>query len=145
MTEFRQADYRNTLMGRLSYGCDLLEELTDIAKKNGVTLARIEAIGAVQKARIAYYEQKTKGYQFLSFDYPLELLRLSGNISLKNEIPFVHAHITLSDGSGKSLGGHLASGTIVFSCEFIIDVYDGPALTRGLDQQTGLHLWFPSK
>jgi uncharacterized protein len=145
MTEFRQADYRNTLMGRLSYGCDLFEELTDIAKKNSVTLARIEAIGAVQNARIAYYEQKTQTYQFLSFDYPLELLRLSGNISLKDEIPFVHAHITLSDGSGKSLGGHLASGTIVFSCEFIIDVYDGPDFHRGFDKQTGLQLWFPSE
>ncbi|HEX2974431.1 MAG TPA: PPC domain-containing DNA-binding protein [Bacteroidales bacterium] len=141
MTAFEQAKYRNTLMGRLSYGCDLLEELTNIAVKNQIALARVEAIGAVQKAVIAYYDQKTLTYQSLSFDYPLELIKLSGNISLKDGNPFVHAHVTLSDESGKSLGGHLASGTIVFSCEFSIDVYDGPALTRGLDQQTGLQLW----
>ncbi|HEX2965908.1 MAG TPA: DUF296 domain-containing protein [Syntrophorhabdaceae bacterium] len=142
MTKFNQVEYRSSLIGKLPYGCDLLEELTHIATEKSITLARIEAIGAVQKARIAYYEQETQTYQPLSFDYPLELLKLSGNISLKDGIPFVHAHITLSDASGKSLGGHLASGTIVFSCEFIIDIFDGPELNRGFDPRTGLQLWF---
>lgn len=145
MTEFKQIKYRDALMGKLSYGCDLLEELTDIARKSGITLARVEAIGAVQKARIAFYNQKTQTYQFLSFDYPLEITKLSGNISLKGGNPFMHAHITLSDESGKSYGGHLASGTIVFSCEFLMDAFDSPDFHRGFDKQTGLYLWFPSE
>jgi uncharacterized protein len=144
MTEFKQIDSQNTFMGRFGYGCDLLEELTRVATSNGVKLGRVEAIGAVQQAKIAFYNQATQTYQVLSLDHPLEITTLSGNISLKDGNPFVHAHITLSDESGKSYGGHLLTGTIVFSCEFIVEAFDGPVFDRGFDKETGLRLWFTS-
>ncbi|MBW1828134.1 MAG: DNA-binding protein, partial [Deltaproteobacteria bacterium] len=49
------------------------------------------------------------------------------------------------DSTGKAFGGHLASGTIVFACEFILEALDGPAFTRGLDEVTGLPLWTMSE
>ncbi len=141
MTEFRPVRAGNIFMGKLSHGCDLLEELTRICREKGIRLGRIEAIGAVQKARIGFYDQKNKVYDYLIFDQPLELAKLAGNISLKDGNPFVHAHVTLADEAGKSYGGHLATGTIVFACEFIIEVFEGPAFDRGLDEETGLQLW----
>jgi predicted DNA-binding protein with PD1-like motif len=141
MTEFISVAAKEIIMGKLSHGCDLLEELTNIAIKRGVKLGRIEAIGAVKKAHIGFYHQDIQEYHFKSFDQPLEITKLVGNISLKDDQPFVHAHITLADDSGKSFGGHLAPGTIVFACEFILEIFDGPALNRSLDQETGLLLW----
>jgi uncharacterized protein len=141
MTECKQVKSRDIFMGKLTYGFDLLEELTNLVKELGVGLGRIEAIGAVQKARIGFYNQETQVYQFSSFDQPMEITNLVGNISLKDGNPFVHAHITLSDSSGKSYGGHLATGTIVFACEFILQVFDGPAFNRLFDDKTGLSLW----
>jgi len=141
MTEFKPVKSREILMGKLSHNCDLLEEFTNLATKLGVGLGRIEAIGAVQKARIGFYDQKTRIYRFSSFDQPMEITKLVGNISLKDGNPFVHAHITLSDASGKSFGGHLASGTIVFACEFILHIFDGPVFNRCFDEGTGLSLW----
>lgn len=141
MTEFKPVKSRDIFMGKLGYGCDLLEEFTNIVTKLGVGLGRIEAIGAVQKARIGFYNQETRIYQFSCFDEPMEIVKLVGNISLKEGEPFVHAHITLSDSSGKSYGGHLATGTIVFACEFILQVFDGPVFNRGFDNETGLTLW----
>ncbi|MFA5321330.1 MAG: PPC domain-containing DNA-binding protein [Smithella sp.] len=141
MTEFAPVSSRQIFMGKLSYGCDLLEELTKLAVEHDVRLGRIEAIGAVQKARIGFYNQETRQYRFSAFDHPLEITKLIGNISLKDGSPFVHAHITLSDASGQSYGGHLATGTIVFACEFLLEAFDGPVFNRCLDEETGLPLW----
>lgn len=140
-TSFHTLRPGEKLMGRLDFGCDLLEELNRLATESGVRLGRIEAIGAVQKARIGYYDQKARVYQFVDFDKGLEIVQLIGNISLKDAKPFVHAHITLADDAGKALGGHLAPGTIVFACEFVIEVLEGPEFKRSLDEQTGLPLW----
>ena len=141
MTEFKRVRSRDIVMGKLSCGCDLLEELTNISTERDVKLGRIEAIGAVQKARIGFYNQETRIYQFIALDHPLEITNLIGNISLKDGNPFVHAHITLSDESGKSYGGHLAPGTVIFACEFILEAFDGPAYNRCFDEETGLPLW----
>lgn len=128
-------------MGKLSYGSDLLEELTGICKKENITLGRVEALGAVQKARLAYYDQDNKEYQFFTLDKHLEILKLIGNISLKDGEPIVHAHVTLADNEGKAFGGHLAQGTVIFACEVIVEVFEGEKLERGLDEETGLPLW----
>jgi hypothetical protein len=50
MTEFKPVNSREIFLGKLGYGCDLLEELTKVSAECGVRLGRIEAIGAVQKA-----------------------------------------------------------------------------------------------
>ena len=141
MTAFKPVNFRELIVGKLSCGCDLLEELTNLCIERDIRLGRIGALGAVQKARIGFYNQENRMYQFCSLDYPLEITNLMGNISIKDGSPFVHAHITLSDESGKSYGGHLAPGTIVFACEFSLEVFDGPPFNRSLDEETGLPLW----
>jgi len=128
-------------MGKLAHGADLLEELTGICIREEIRLGRIEAFGAVQNARLGFYHQKTRKYQSLALDRPLEITKLIGNISLKEGKPMVHAHITLADKEGFAYGGHLMPGTIIFACEFILQVFAGPIFQRGLDLETGLPLW----
>jgi len=128
-------------MGKLDYGSDLLEEITHICIKENINLARIEALGAVQKACIGYYDQTAREYRFIDLDEHLEITNLVGNISLKDGNPIAHAHITFADETGRAFGGHLAPGTIVFACELILEALDGPAFTRSLDEVTGLPLW----
>lgn len=128
-------------MGKLSCGCDLLQELTDVCVKGNIKLGRVEAIGAVRKACIGFYNQENRTYQFSSIDCTLEIAQLIGNVSLKDGKPFVHAHITLADEKGKSYAGHLAPGTVVFACEFVIESFDGPGFERVPDEETGLPLW----
>ncbi|MEE9167742.1 MAG: PPC domain-containing DNA-binding protein [Candidatus Neomarinimicrobiota bacterium] len=132
---------RALFMGKLSQGCDLLEEISDICRKEKVQIGRMEALGAVQRARLAFYNQETHEYEFLMVDQSLEITKLVGNVSLKDGKPFVHAHITLADETGKTYGGHLAPGTVVFACELILESFEGPVFERGLDAQTGLPLW----
>ncbi len=133
------------LMGRLPHGSDLLDSLNQLCADTKVTLGRIEAIGAVQEARLQYYDQSKKQYQELRVKRPLEIVSLIGNVSLKENQPMVHAHICLADDEGNAFGGHLAPGTIVFACEFTLTRLDGPALEREQDTQTGLPLWKEEK
>ncbi|MFO8111195.1 MAG: DNA-binding protein [Desulfosalsimonadaceae bacterium] len=129
------------VMGRLDHGADLLEEITEICRKEGIRMGRVAAIGAVSGARLGFYNQETREYRFFSIDQPLEILNLAGNISIKDGEPMVHAHVVLGDKDGKAFGGHLAPGTTVFACECIIGVLEGPVLERKLDSETGLPLW----
>lgn len=141
MAAIKEVINSDIIIGKLSYGSDLLGELTEICIKKNVSLGRIEAIGAVQKACIGYYNQKKREYRFINFDTPAEILNLTGNISIKDDKPFVHAHITLADEAGNACGGHLAPGTIIFACECIIYAFSGAGLIRSFDNQTGLPLW----
>jgi hypothetical protein len=99
-------------------------------------------IGAVQKATIAYYDQKQIKYRDIMLNEPMEIVSLHGNVSLKDGKPFVHAHVVLGDEKGNVRGGHLLpGGTPVFACELTIDEFDGPELVREFDEITGLALW----
>ena len=72
---------------------------------------------------------------------PLEIISCTGNISLKEGVPFVHAHAVLSDEQGKTIGGHLFSETPVFAGEFYIQELTGSPFSRKHDEETGLMLW----
>jgi predicted DNA-binding protein with PD1-like motif len=141
MPMIKKIKTREIHMGRLPHGVDLLEELTKICNDKNIRLGRVEAIGAVQKATIGYYHQDKREYEYLTFDQHLEILNLTGNISVKDGNPMVHAHVTLADAEGKAFGGHLAPGTIIFACECVIEMFEGEALERGFDEETGLPLW----
>ncbi len=141
MVLVRNVSSRGILMGRLPYGSDLLEALTAVCRREGISLGRVEALGAVQRARLAFYSQEAREYRFFVVNQPLEIAALHGNISTKDGAPFLHAHLVLSDGRGKTYGGHLAEGTETFACEYLVEALSGPALLRAPDEQTGLALW----
>ncbi len=130
------------IMGRLSKGDDLLAALGKICREHDISLGEVQALGAVSRARVGYYHQAEQNYEFLEFPQPLEILSLVGNVSMKDGHPLVHVHVTLADAEGRAFGGHLAEGTTVFACEFLIREFKADtSLTRRLDQETGLFLW----
>lgn len=141
MSSLKKVNSGHLFMGRLGFGQDLLEEITSACIDKNIRLGRIEAIGAVQRARLGYYDQTAREYNFFTVDKPLEITGLTGNVSVKEDKPMVHAHITLADESGNALGGHLAPGTLVFACEILIESFNGDVLNREYDEQTGLPLW----
>ncbi|MFW5908573.1 MAG: PPC domain-containing DNA-binding protein [Desulfosalsimonas sp.] len=141
MAKLKSVTSKKLYMGRLKHGADLLEEITKACKKENIKLGRVEAIGAVKKARLGYYDQKTREYGFFRIDRPVEITGLIGNVSIKDGEPMVHAHVTLADEDGKAYGGHLAPETEVFACEIIIEAMEGPAFERKFDEETGLPLW----
>lgn len=132
---------KRTFVGRLPHGADLLESITKIANEENIRVGKVTAIGAVQRAAIAYYNQDTKEYERKEFDKHLEIVSCVGNISTLKQRSMAHCHIVLADEHGNCLGGHLTNGCIVFACEVIIEELEGDSLIRHLDGTTGLSLW----
>jgi uncharacterized protein len=130
-----------TIIGQLPSGSDLYEELSKFVVREDILLGRIQGIGAVTQAKIAYYDQGKNEYIALEFSGGMEILSLTGNISMREGKPFVHAHIILGDREGKTFGGHLLAGTKIFACELSIEEFDGEQLIRTKDEKTGLFLW----
>lgn len=141
MKPLRNVTARHTYICKVPHGADLLQTLTEFCVAHGIMLGRVEAIGAVQKARIAFYDQSARKYEHMELARPLEIVKLAGNISVKDDRPFVHAHVALADRDGRVYGGHLAEGNIVFACECIIEAYTAAPLERAFDETTGLGLW----
>lgn len=128
-------------MGRLSNNDDLIESLNKIVTENFIKIGVINLIGAVKKATIAFYDQNEYKYNCKVFNEDLEILNCTGNISIKDGIPMVHCHITLSDKEGKAFGGHLMPDTIIFAAEYTIYELEGKELVRNFDPITKLALW----
>jgi predicted DNA-binding protein with PD1-like motif len=101
----------------------------------------VSGIGAVTKATIGYYDQIKREYVIKSFNQPMEVLSLKGNISVKDGVPFAHLHVVLGKEDFTAIGGHLFEGSEVFAFEFEIVEFEGKVLQRGFDEQTGLYLW----
>jgi len=138
-----QGNYGRVFIGRLEFDDDLLEKLTEICRSNSVKAGTINAIGAVQNAKLGYYNQSEKKYTgCVEIDKKLEIASCIGNISFndKNEIS-AHLHIVLADYDAKAFGGHLMPGTKVFATEYCITEIINVELKRSKDEVTGLPLW----
>jgi len=131
-------------LGRLPHQSDLLESLTEICVKEQIRLGTVTVVGAVEMARLAYYNQNTRKYiESLRMDERMEIVSCTGNISIKDTQPFIHAHVVLANDKGQAFGGHLITGCTLFAGEYFIQELIGADVQRELDAQTGLSLWSP--
>jgi len=126
---------------KLEKDTDLLDSLTNYAKENNIQAAEINFIGAVQSAKVLYFNQEKKKYDEHIMDQPYEVLSGIGNISLLDDKPFVHVHVVLADSSGKAFGGHLDKGTKVWLIEAFIHEVDSKNLVRNFDENICLSVW----
>jgi predicted DNA-binding protein with PD1-like motif len=126
---------------RPPFGSDVLQELEEFVRSRGINLAWLSGLGAVSRATIRYYDQPNKEWIDLDIDQRLEVVSLSGNVSLLNGEPIVHLHVVLADEQGRCIGGHLGSNTRVFNLEILMETLSGPAVIRKMDAETGLTIW----
>ncbi len=87
------------VVARLPHGGDLLAEIAAVADAHGMETAELRAIGALQHARLAFYDQQAKEYHEFAVEEPVELVSVLGNVSHRDGATAVHAHA--------SLAGHL--------------------------------------
>lgn len=128
-------------VGRLETGSDLVEEIERFCAEHAVLAAQVVVIGAVRRARYAYYEQGDHRYTELESMTHHEIVGFTGNVSLRDDRPFLHAHAIFADADGATVGGHLLKGIEVFAAEVMIREITGVSLVRTPDAETGLALW----
>jgi Predicted DNA-binding protein with PD1-like DNA-binding motif len=128
-------------VGRLATGDDLVEEIERICAEQEVRAAWVSALGALRRAAFAYYEQEERRYLELESSEHHEITSFVGNISIRDDRPFLHAHGSFASRSGTVVGGHLLLGCEVFVAEITIREMQGVELLRTPDEVTGLALW----
>lgn len=141
MMDERSTKDPRTFIERIPTGEDLVLYLEDLARRRHIGTAWISGIGAVKRAALATYNQTAHRYEPISFDEPLELLSLTGNISMRDGEPFAHVHAVLARRDGSTVGGHVVAGTTVFLTELRITEKEGAWLERESDETTGLAVW----
>jgi len=127
--------------GQLKKGNDIAQGLTKFLKDNKIKAGIIKGIGAVESAKLGYFNQQTKEYEERYFNENMEIVSLTGNISLKNDEPFPHLHAVFSKKDFSLVGGHLLSDTLVYAFEFEIVAFEGQPHIREFDQVIGLFIW----
>jgi len=98
-------------------------------------------VGAVSRARLAFYDHESRTYEERDLPEPLEIVSLKGNISFKDHAIYPHLHAVFSRRDFSAIGGHVLPGTVVFAFEFEIVSFEGKPFVRGYDDATGLFLW----
>lgn len=138
MSEFKAG---RLLLGRLPYRNDLIAALEGFCADHSIQTAIFSIIGSVTSATLGSYDQNQQVYVTFNKVEPLEIVHCTGNVSLKNGKPAVHAHAVFADINGQTLGGHIFSETIVYAGEIYVQELLGQPLSREYDEDTGLFLW----
>ncbi len=135
--QFKKVENRYII--RFTKGEEIISTLTRFLKKEEVNTGFFYGLGAVLSAKLAFYNLENKEYEKKNFTTPHEILNITGNVSLVDKMPFIHAHITLSNAQFTCVGGHVMKATVGATCE----VYLYPEevqIERIYDTEIGLKL-----
>src|SRR3990167_8262947 len=98
---------------RLKRGEKVVENLTSFCKEKNIQGDLFTAIGAVGEAEVGYYDFEQRKYFSKKHEGDLEVVSMSGNISVADGTPIIHPHIVLSKGvEGICIGGHLDEAVV---------------------------------
>ncbi|HEV7397005.1 MAG TPA: PPC domain-containing DNA-binding protein, partial [Pyrinomonadaceae bacterium] len=116
---------------RLRPGQDLRLEIEKFAKAKGLKAGFIiTTVGSLQQAALRLANQSDSS----RFEGKFEIVSLVGTLSEEG----VHLHISLSDNTGKTIGGHLVEGCVIYTtAEIVIGEARGIVFSRETDQTTG--------
>ena len=126
---FRQE--RNLIVFRFEDGKDVIESLKRVTQEHKIQSGIIlSGIGMLRNFEISFYSREKTGYVTNKFNEPVELLSLSGNISLRNDETFFHLHVALAKEDTTALGGHLKKAMVHNTLEGVIVRFSEIKLTR---------------
>ena len=122
----------------LEAGTSLTDGLLAIARQEKIPTAKVQAIGGVNSLRLAYFNSNTKRYEEHEYHEFLEIASLIGNVTLKDDAPFLHLHGTFGRKDMSVIGGHVVSAIVFPLLETVISPTTNRAIRR-FDERTGLN------
>lgn len=132
--------YNDTYAVRLEVGDEIVSSVLELAEKENIGFAEVSAIGAVNKATVGLYNLTEKQYHKRTFNEPLEITSLLGNITRKDKKPYVHLHANFANEDCLVFGGHLNEAYISATCEMFVRCLDGE-MGRLVCEKTGLNIY----
>ena len=136
--EYRK--FNNVIVARFDRGEEIVSSLKELALKENIKLANVNALGAIDDFTVGAYDVVEKKYNSNHFHGVYEIVSLSGSINTMNGEYYSHLHMAASDEKGMTAGGHLNEAKVSATCEMFIYVIDG-CVDRFKDEVTGLNLF----
>lgn len=120
-------------------GDEVMEQLMTFAKKEKLRASQFTAIGAFSESMVGFFDFSLKDYKKIPFKEQMEVLVLTGDISIYKDAYKIHAHVVLGRSDGTAHGGHLIKAIAHPTLEIILN--ESPAyLKREMDIDSGIPL-----
>lgn len=136
-------DYRkfeNTIIVRIDKGEEIIEKVKEVAVKEKVKLATIQALGAISEFTVGVFKTKEKEYLANNFNGSFEIVSLNGTINTFHDEFYCHLHMSAGNDKGEVFGGHLNRAIVSATCEMVIAIINGN-VGRYFDEEIGLNLF----
>jgi uncharacterized protein len=126
----------------LGMGDEAMSALASFAAEYRLRASQFTAIGAFERAVVAYFDWPSKKYRPIPIEEQVEVLTMNGDITLAGQNPKVHAHVVLGKADATAHGGHLLKGYVRPTLEIMITELPRH-LYRHHDEESGLALIDP--
>jgi predicted DNA-binding protein with PD1-like motif len=98
---------------RLKPRQDLFDSIEDFARQNNIQAGVVlSAVGSLTHATLRLANKN----HYNKYDGHFEIVSITGTVSIHGS----HIHISISDGDGKTIGGHLVSGCKIYTTAEIV-------------------------
>ena len=116
---------------RLKPGQDLFDTIEAFVMEKQVKAGCIlSGVGSLTHATLRLANRDFNS----EYDGPFEIVSITGTVSIYGS----HLHISISDGDGKTIGGHFESGcTIYTTAEIVIAIFDDVVFKREFAEDSG--------
>ena len=116
---------------RLKPGQDLFTEIENfVAQKKIEAGCILSSVGSLTHATLRLANREF----YTDYEDHFEIVSLNGTVSTHGS----HLHISVSDGDGKTIGGHLVPGCKIYTtAEMVIAVFDDVIYKREFAEDSG--------
>jgi len=120
-----------TFTFRLKAGQDLWDEIDAfIAEKNIEAGCVLSAVGSLTHATLRLANRE----HYSEYDGHFEIVSMTGTVSVHGS----HLHISMSDGDGKTIGGHLVPGCKIYTtAEMVLAIFEDVVYKREYAEDSG--------
>lgn len=126
---------------RFDRGDDVIAGILRFAKEEKIDAAWVWALGAAESVELGFYDLEAKEYRKKEFTEPMEIVQMTGNISVSadNGEPVLHLHGSFGKEDYSVIGGHVHALTAYSTVEVFAHKIPG-SIRRVHNKETGLNL-----
>ena len=132
--------FGKTVVARIDRGEEILDKLHELAEKEQIKLASVQALGATNDFTVGVFNTETRQYAANRFTGSFEIVSLVGTVNTMDRQFYAHLHMSAGNEKGEVFGGHLNRAVVSATCEMVLHLIDG-TVDRRFDADTGLNLF----
>ena len=132
--------FGKTVVARIDRGEEILDKRHELAEKEQIKLASVQALGATNDFTVGVFNTETRQYAANRFTGSFEIVSLVGTVNTMDRQFYAHLHMSAGNEKGEVFGGHLNRAVVSATCEMVLHLIDG-TVDRRFDADTGLNLF----